>query len=170
MESATDRRLFWTTAAAVVVVDLVTKVIAVAMLARRPFEVVGDYVVLRLVYNQGAAFGIHLGDYSRWIFFGLAILALIVLASMVRSTRAGDRMRLLALALVCGGAFGNLIDRIRSPQGVVDFIEVGIGSYRWPTFNVDDSAITVGAIALAISLWLEGRAHERAKEAGTAAS
>jgi len=170
MESATDRRLFWTTAAAVVVVDLVTKVIAVAMLARRPFEVVGDYVVLRLVYNQGAAFGIHLGDYSRWIFFGLAILALIVLASMVRSTRAGDRMRLLALALVCGGAFGNLIDRIRSPQGVVDFIEVGIGSYRWPTFNVADSAITVGAIALAISLWLEGRAHERAKEAGTAAS
>ena len=89
---------------------------------------------------------------------------------LVRSTRAGDRMRLLALALVCGGAFGNLIDRIRSPQGVVDFIEVGIGSYRWPTFNVADSAITVGAIALAISLWLEGRAHERAKEAGTAAS
>jgi signal peptidase II len=78
-------------------------------------------------------------------------------------------MRFLALALVCGGAFGNLVDRVRSAQGVVDFIEVGIGAYRWPTFNVADSAITVGAIALAISLWLEGRAQERAKEAGTAA-
>ena len=170
MASVTDRRLFWSTASAVVILDFLTKLLAVATLARRPLEIVGDYVVLRLVYNQGAAFGIHLGDYSRWIFFGLAIVALFVLGSMVRSTRAGDRFRLLALALVCGGAFGNLIDRIRSSQGVVDFIEVGIGSYRWPTFNVADSAITVGAIALAISLWLEGRTQERAKEAGTAAS
>src|SRR5947209_7340171 len=83
--------------------------------------------------------------------------------------KEGDRMRFLALALVCGGAFGNLVDRIRSAHGVVDFIEVGVGAYRWPTFNVADSAITVGAIALAISLWLEGRAQDRAKEAGTAA-
>ena len=168
MASAADRRLFWTTAGAVVAVDLATKLIAETSL-RRPLEVVGDYVLLRLVYNRGAAFGIDLGDSSRWIFLGLAIVALAVLGSMVRATRAGDRMRLVALALVCGGAFGNLVDRIRSAQGVVDFIEVGIGAYRWPTFNVADSAITVGAIALAISLWLEGRAQERAKEAGTAA-
>jgi signal peptidase II len=168
MANAVDRRLFWTTASAVVGLDVVTKLIAETSL-RRPLEVVGDYVVLRLVYNRGAAFGIDLGDSSRWIFFGLAIVALAVLGSMVRATRAGDRMRLLALALVCGGAFGNLVDRVRSAQGVVDFIEVGIGAYRWPTFNVADSAITVGAIALAISLWLEGRAQERAKEAGTAA-
>jgi signal peptidase II len=168
MANAADRRLFWTTASAVVGLDIVTKLIAETNL-RRPVEVVGDYVVLRLVYNRGAAFGIDLGDSSRWIFFGLAIVALAVLGSMVRATRAGDRMRFLALALVCGGAFGNLVDRVRSAQGVVDFIEVGIGAYRWPTFNVADSAITVGAIALAISLWLEGRAQERAKEAGTAA-
>jgi len=168
MASAADRRLFWMTASAVVAVDFVTKVLAETSL-HRPLEVVGDYVLLRLVYNRGAAFGIDLGDSSRWIFFGLAIAALAVLGSMVRATRAGDRMRFLALALVCGGAFGNLVDRIRSAQGVVDFIEVGVGAYRWPTFNVADSAITVGAIALAISLWLEGRAQDRAKEAGTAA-
>jgi signal peptidase II len=168
MASAADRRLFWTTASAVVGLDVVTKLIAETSL-HRPLAVVGDYVVLRLVYNRGAAFGIDLGDSSRWIFFGLAIVALAVLGSMVRATRAGDRMRCLALALVCGGAFGNLVDRVRSAQGVVDFIEVGVGAYRWPTFNVADSAITVGAIALAISLWLEGRAQERAKEAGTAA-
>jgi signal peptidase II len=88
---------------------------------------------------------------------------------MVRSTRPGDRLRLLALALVCGGATGNLVDRIRSPEGVVDFLDVGVGDWRWPTFNVADSAITVGAIALAILLWLEGRgAQQAAKEAGPA--
>jgi len=50
----------------------------------------------------------------------------------------------------------------------VDFLDVGVGGWRWPTFNVADSAITVGAIALALSLWHEGRAHQRAKEAQAA--
>jgi len=168
MASDADRRLFWGTAGGVVLLDLVTKIVAAAWLARRPLEIVGDYVVLRLVYNEGAAFGITFGAASRWIFFGLACAALFVLGSMVRATRAGDTLRMLALALVCGGAAGNLIDRIRSAQGVVDFIEVGIGPHRFPTFNVADSAITVGAIALAISLWLEGRQYERTKEAGAA--
>ena len=171
MGNAADRRLFWTTAAAVVVADVITKLVAEALLSPvRPVHVIGEYVQLRLVYNKCAAFGLCLGgpDYSRWIFFGLAIVALFVLRSMVVSARPGDRFRLLALALVCAGAVGNVIDRIRSAQGVVDFVDVGIGSTRWPTFNVADSAITVGAIALAVSLWLEGRAQERAKEAGAA--
>jgi len=169
MESAAERRLFWGTAVAVVVSDVITKLIAEATLARRlPLSVIGDVVQLRLVYNQGAAFGLDVGENSRWVFFGLAIIALVVLGSMVRSTRPGDRFRLLALALVCGGAAGNLIDRVRSAQGVVDFIDVGVGAWRWPTFNVADSAITVGAIALALSLWQEGRAHQRVKEAQAA--
>ena len=169
MESASERRLFWGTAVAVVVSDVITKLIAEATLARRlPLSVIGDVVQLRLVYNQGAAFGLDVGENSRWVFFGLAIIALVVLGSMVRSTRPGDRFRLLALALVCGGAAGNLIDRVRSAQGVVDFIDVGVGAWRWPTFNVADSAITVGAIALALSLWQEGRAHQRVKEAQAA--
>jgi signal peptidase II len=173
MASVADRRLFWGTAAAIVVSDLVTKLIAESLLARHlPVNVIGEWVRLRLVYNEGAAFGLHLGEYSRWIFFGLAILALVVLGSMVRSTRPGDRLRLLALALVCGGATGNLVDRIRSPEGVVDFLDVGVGAWRWPTFNVADSAITVGAITLAILLWLEGRSAQRtaAKETGQPAT
>ena len=169
MESAAERRLFWGTAVAIVVSDVITKLLAEALLARRlPLALIGDWVQLRLVYNQGAAFGLDVGEYSRWVFFGLAVIALVVLGSMVRSTRPGDRFRLLALALVCGGAAGNLIDRIRSAQGVVDFLDVGVGGWRWPTFNVADSAITVGAIALALSLWQEGRAHQRAKEAQAA--
>lgn len=171
MANGADRRLFWGTAVAVVVADVITKLLAEGMLARRlPVNIIGEWVRLRLVYNEGAAFGLHLGEYSRWIFFGLAVLALIVLGSMVRSTRPGDRLRLLALALVCGGATGNLVDRIRSAEGVVDFIDVGVGLWRWPTFNVADSAITVGAIGLAILLWLEGRDSHRAKEAGPAAT
>jgi signal peptidase II len=169
MASAAERRLFWGTAVAIVVSDFVTKLLAEGLLARRlPLSVIGEWVQLRLVYNEGAAFGLDLGAYSRWIFFSLAVLALIVLGSMVRSTRPGDRFRLVALALVCGGAAGNLIDRLRSAQGVVDFVDIGVGSWRWPTFNVADSAITVGAIALALSLWQEGREQQQAKEARAA--
>src|SRR2546426_12430868 len=162
MANAADRRLFWLTAAAVVAADVVTKLLAESLLARHlPVRLIGDYMQLRLVYNQCAAFGLCLGAYSRWIFFALAIAALFVLRSMVRSARPGDRFRLFALALVCAGAVGNVVDRIRSAQGVVDFVDVGIGAARWPTFNVADSAITVGAIALAVSLWLEGRQQPR---------
>jgi signal peptidase II len=171
MVNAADRRLFWGTALAIVVADVVTKLLAESLLARHvPVQLVGDYVQLRLVFNQCAAFGLCLGAYSRWIFFGLAIGALLVLRSMVLAARPGDRFRIFSLALVCAGAVGNVVDRLRSSQGVVDFVDVGVGMTRWPTFNVADSAITVGAIALAISLWLEGRAQERAKEAGAAES
>ncbi|MDH3199081.1 MAG: signal peptidase II [Candidatus Krumholzibacteria bacterium] len=170
MASGADRRLFWAVVAGVLTLDLITKFVAEAQLSYHPLPVIGEYVRLRLVYNEGAAFGLHVGEHSRWIFFLLALVALIVLASMVRATRAGDRFRLAALALICGGAGGNLIDRIRSAQGVVDFLDVGVGAWRWPTFNVADSAITVGAVALALSLWAEGRHQERAKEAGTAAT
>ena len=169
MANGADRRLFWSVATTVLVLDAVTKVLAERFLARRlPLEILGDYVQLRLVYNEGAAFGLYLGEHSRWIFFGLAVVALFVLGSMVRAARPGDRLRHWSLALLCGGAAGNLIDRIRSADGVVDFLDVGVGLLRWPTFNVADSAITIGAIALGLSLWQEGRAQHRAKEARAA--
>jgi signal peptidase II len=166
MASGPDRRLFWSVVATVLALDAVTKVLAERYLARRlPLEVLGDIVQLRLVYNEGAAFGLYLGEYSRWIFFGLAVVALFVLGSMVRTARPGDRLRHWSLALLCGGATGNLIDRIRSAAGVIDFLDVGVGPLRWPTFNVADSAITIGAVALAVSLWMEGRERQSAKEA-----
>ena len=172
MESAAaDRRLFWVTAVAILAADLVTKFLAESMLTYRPVQIVGEWVQLRLVFNQCAAFGVCIGGiYSRWVFLALALAALTILGGMVRRTPSGDRPRLLALALLCAGAAGNVIDRVRSSQGVVDFLDVGIGPRRWPTFNVADSAITVGAVLLAVSLWLEGRAHQagRAKEARAA--
>ena len=151
--------LFWTVAIAVVTLDVITKALAVAYLVpqRMPHEVVGNSVRLTLVYNPGAAFGLHVGPYSRWIFMVLTFAALAILWKLYEQTRGDDRWRTLALALVCGGAVGNLIDRIRSRLGVVDFIDIGFGDMRWPTFNVADMAVSTGAFLLAWGLWGEDR-------------
>ncbi len=160
MESAKPNPpLFWGVLIMVVALDIVTKVLAVANLSPQhiPHDVLGDHLRLTLVYNPGAAFGLHLGSYSRWIFMALTIGALVVLGRLYQATRQGDIVRTLALALVCGGAVGNLIDRVRSPLGVVDFIDVGLRDMRWPTFNIADMAVSVGAFLLAWVLWGEER-------------
>ncbi len=149
--------VFWAIVGSVVVLDFITKQMAVAQLSRIPVNVLGDWLRLRLVYNPGAAFGVHVGSYSRWVFMLLAIVALGVLGAMVVKTARNEWLRVVALALVCGGAIGNLIDRVRSSRGVVDFIDVYIGPIHWPTFNVADMAVTCGAIALAVVLWQEGQ-------------
>ena len=176
MESAADpaapgaeRRIFWIAAVVVILLDLITKIVAEAVLLRTPgIAVLGDWFQLRLVYNQGAAFGLHLGPYSRWIFLTVAIVAVVVLRRMSRTSPPGDWFRQLALGLVAGGAAGNLIDRIRSTRGVVDFLDVGIGALRWPTFNVADIAVSCGAIALAISLWREDARRPEPESASAA--
>jgi signal peptidase II len=151
--------LFWPVVAVVAVVDLVTKAVAVQLLQpqRVPREVLGEAVRFTLVYNPGAAFGIHVGPYSRWVFMTLTVVALAILAWLYQTTREGHLSRTLALALVCGGAIGNLIDRLRSSDGVVDFIDVGFGDSRWPTFNVADMAVSSGAFLLAWVLWEDDR-------------
>ncbi|MFL5529235.1 MAG: signal peptidase II [Gemmatimonadaceae bacterium] len=160
MESAKPNPpLFWGTLVTVVAVDLLTKLIAASTLspAHIPHEILGNHVRLTLVYNPGAAFGLNLGIYSRWIFMALTAGALVILGRLYQATRQGDFLRTIALGLVCGGAVGNLIDRIRSASGVVDFIDVGVGDLRWPTFNVADMAVSVGAFLLAWVLWGEER-------------
>ena len=161
--------LFWTVLVVVVVADIITKAIAVYSLVpqRIPHELIGETVRFTLVYNPGAAFGLHLGDYSRWIFMTLTIGALFILGRLDRATRDGDLVRTLAISLVCAGAVGNLIDRIRSSQGVVDFIDVGIGDARWPTFNVADMAVSIGAFLLAWVLWGEDNAPQAEPKAAS---
>lgn len=154
--------LFWSVIIGVVLVDVVTKAIAVYALVPQgiPREVIDEYLRFTLVYNPGAAFGLHLGGYSRWMFTILTIGALYILSRLYRTTRADDWPRTLALALVCAGAIGNLIDRLRSPLGVVDFIDIGLApDLRWWTFNVADMAVSTGAFMLAWVLWGEEKAE-----------
>lgn len=140
----------------VVAFDFVTKVLVQrALHLYQQVNIIGDYVRLTFIHNPGAAFGIHLGPYSRFIFLVLSLVALAALAGMYWVTPARDRIRLTSIALICGGAIGNLLDRIRSSHGVVDFMDVGIGQLRWPVFNVADVAVTCGAVFLALSLWRE---------------
>lgn len=158
---AGQHRLFWGLAGGVVVADVVTKAAAVSALSRGiPRDVYGSVIKLALVYNPGAAFGLTFGPDSRWIFLGLTACALGVLTYLYRATLPGDFLRTASIGLVCGGAIGNLIDRLRSANGVVDFIDIGVGYHRWPTFNVADMAVTTGAILLAWVLWVEDRARD----------
>ncbi|HJR63718.1 MAG TPA: signal peptidase II [Gemmatimonadaceae bacterium] len=148
-------RLFWPLAFLLVLTDCATKEYAVEQLRtpHAPREVLGDVLQLTLTYNQGAAFGIHLGPWSRPLLLLLGFAVLAVLFGFYHRTQAGDRAAALALACVCGGAVGNLLDRLRSERGVVDFIDIGVGTVRFWTFNLADVAIAIGALLLAGILW-----------------
>src|SRR5512146_3133844 len=170
MSSSTKTgRVFWTAVVAVIVLDVITKALAVRYLMPQhvPHSVIGEFVRFTLAFNPGAAFSMSLGDNSRYIFGAFAIVALYILWRLYRTSEPGDTLRVLALGLACGGAAGNLIDRFRSSRGVVDFIDIGVGDVRFWTFNVADSAVTIGALLLAWVLWQEDRAANAAAQAGT---
>lgn len=151
------RFVFWRTLLLVALIDVATKEWARHQLVPEhlPRALVGDVLRFTLVYNPGAAFGLHVGDHSRWVFMALTIVAIVILSRLYVSTRPDAGMRVLALGLVMGGAVGNLVNRIWSARGVVDFLDVGVGSYRWPTFNVADIGVSIGAAFLAWALWKE---------------
>ena len=116
--------------------------------------------------NTGIAFGQlqEGGEFGRWMLAALAGLAVTgLLLYFFRTTRTDDRL-LGALALLLAGVAGNLTDRVRLGH-VVDFIDVFIGSYQWPTFNVADAAICTGAALLALDLILEGREEGKRQKA-----
>jgi len=147
-------RVFWPLFSAWVITDFVSKrMIESALVPHVEHKVFGDWVRFTLTYNTGAAMNISLGGASRVVFTALAILMLAVIFGMYRHTRADETVQPLALALIAGGALGNLIDRLRSAKGVVDFIDVGIHDSRFYTFNVADAGVTCGAILLMLVLW-----------------
>jgi signal peptidase II len=131
----------------VVVLDQLTKLWAVRELADAPIIVVGDDVGFALTRNTGSAFSLFQAFTPL-----LAIVAIVVAVLLVRAVRkTRDPMMVVGLSLVLGGAIGNLMDRVFRAPGflegaVVDFVHVG----RFPTFNVADSAITIGAVLIVI--------------------
>lgn len=104
---------------------------------------------LTLAFNEGAAFSFlsDAGGWQRWFFTVLAVVVSSILIVWLKRTTRGDWRTALPLALVVGGAIGNVIDRVRLGH-VVDFIDVHYGTWSFPAFNVADSAISVGAVLL----------------------
>ncbi|OLC57846.1 MAG: signal peptidase II [Chloroflexi bacterium 13_1_40CM_4_68_4] len=117
-------------------------------------EVLGDYVRITHAQNTGAAFGL-LPERTTLLSI-LSVVAVFVILYYYRQLRSESPLIATTLGLQLGGAFGNLIDRLT--QGyVVDFIDVGVGPYRYWTFNVADSSIVVGIFGVIGLLWLEER-------------
>ena len=136
-------------AAAVVAGDQWTKRWAVETLAGRfPVNVLGEVVRFTYTRNSGVAFGLGAGTHFPYYIFSIVAAVAIVILFVRRPDQSVWRR--LALALILGGAIGNLIDRVRVGE-VVDFIEVGIGSWHWPVFNVADSAVSIGVVLFALN-------------------
>jgi signal peptidase II len=147
-------RIFWPLLISVFVTDCTTKRAAVESLSPgTPHEVVGGTVRFTLTFNNSAAMGISAGGHGKKILGIVGLMVAGLLGMWYR--RSGSRNALLsgALALVIAGALGNAWERLLSPRGVVDFIDVGVGALRFWTFNVADISVTVGAGLLALALW-----------------
>ena len=142
--------------------DQAAKAIARDSLVGRTISLLGGAVRFEYAENTGAflSLGSSLPSGMRSLLFvgGTSVIVLGLLVAMARGGQGGSPSGSLGLALLAGGAVGNLIDRVRSRLGVVDFLDVGFGTVRWPVFNVADIAVTVGAVLLAISLWKEEQA------------
>ncbi|MEP6475308.1 MAG: signal peptidase II [Gemmatimonadota bacterium] len=146
----------------VVVLDQITKTLASSRLQPEhvPHSIVGDFIRLTLTHNTGAAMSLSVGPWSRVVFSVVALVALVLLYRVYHDAPPDARWRALALALIAGGATGNLIDRIRSAHGVVDFIDIGLPVWRFWTFNVADIGVTCGALLLIALMWHETPAHD----------
>jgi len=155
------RRVAWPLAATLVLADCASKRAVEAALpvagASRP--VLGGVLRFTLAYNQGAAFSSHFGPYQRWILVALTLGVLVALVRWAPRAAAAGRGGVAGVALVGAGAVGNLLDRLASDRGVVDFIDVGIGATRFYVFNLADVCVSVGGALLAYTIW---RASDRA--------
>lgn len=152
-EPAGALRWLWCSLA-VIVVDQATKLAAVAMLDPASSVELTAVLDLVLAYNTGAAFSIlsTAGGWQRWLFIGLALAICVFIVHWLRDLPRNARWIPLALSLILGGAVGNVIDRVRI-GAVVDFIDVHVGDWHWPAFNMADSAICIGAAMLVLGMF-----------------
>lgn len=142
-------RLLWLSAV-VCLVDQATKWFALEQLQGDRVSV-APFLNFALAYNTGAAFSFlsDAGGWQNFFFIGVATVVSAVIFFMLRRLGNSEKQVAVALALVLGGAVGNVIDRVRFGY-VVDFIDAYYRIWHWPTFNIADSAITLGAILLAL--------------------
>lgn len=132
--------------AAVLVLDQITKLAASRHLDLYDPLPLLPFLNLTLLHNTGAAFSFlnQAGGWQRWFFVVLALGISVAIVVWLRSLAPRQKLLACGLALILGGAVGNLIDRLFLGY-VVDFIDVYYGRWHWPAFNIADSAITIGA-------------------------
>lgn len=142
----------------IIVLDQVTKGMAEQYLEYGRPMVLTSWFNLTLQYNPGAAFSFlsDAGGWQRYFFSGIAVVISAVLIVWLYRLPTGQRLLPLSLALILGGAIGNLWDRVALGH-VVDFISVHYGGYFFPAFNIADSAITVGAVLMILDSVLAPR-------------
>jgi signal peptidase II len=146
-EDISSVKRLWITAVALLV-DLATKQFVTSTFELwDSVDVLGDFFRLTYIHNPGAVFGIRLG--SGVLHLALSGIAMGLVISMLIKTPPEERWAGVGLALVLGGALGNIIDRLRYGV-VVDFLDFGIGDTRWYVFNVADACVSVGVILLMI--------------------
>ncbi len=148
---------FLASAAGVLVLDQATKLMVRRwMVPGETLPVLDDIVRLRYVQNAGAAFGLFQG--SRLLFILISLVSIAIIFYLILSRRYVFRGSRMAFGLILGGALGNLIDRLWLIR-VVDFVDVGVGIHRWPTFNVADVGVTLGVLYLAANFLVRDRLH-----------
>ncbi len=132
----------------VLIVDQFTKVLVVGYYKLGDATTITSFFNVVRVHNVGAAFSFLAGaaGWQRWLFTGIGIVAALFILWMLKS-HAGQKLFSFALACILGGAIGNVIDRVVYGY-VVDFLQFHYAGWYFPSFNVADSAITVGAAAL----------------------
>jgi signal peptidase II len=144
--------------AAVVALDQLSKLMVERHLALFQSVTVLPVLQITRLHNTGAAFSFLADEagWQRWLFTGLALIVAGALIRWLRLIDRGARMLASAVALILGGAIGNVIDRLRLGH-VIDFINVHWDRHYFPAFNVADSAICIGAGLLLLDTWLSSR-------------
>jgi signal peptidase II len=134
----------------VILADQLTKIAIAKVFAYGESHAVTPFFNLVLVFNRGAAFSFlaMAGGWQRWAFTLLGIVAALVICYLLKR-HGTQKMFCTALALILGGALGNVIDRLMYGH-VIDFLDFHVGGWHWPAFNLADSAITIGAALLVI--------------------
>ena len=144
-------------AAVIVALDQVSKWVIRELVMQPPRAIeVTPFFNLVITYNRGVSFGMFSGE-ETWKPWALIVLSLVIVGALLWwLRRAPSRTLALAVGLICGGALGNVIDRVYLP-GVVDFLDFHWGSWHWPAFNIADSAITIGVAIVVLDGLFAGR-------------
>lgn len=154
--------------AAIILADQVTKQLVVNHVAWAQRIALTDWLNLTYLRNTGAAFSM-LSDMPPWAFALLGCAVSVGIIIWLRKNPTGERLVAVGLALILGGAIGNVIDRV-TRGFVVDFVDFHIGTWHYPAFNVADVAITLGAAALILDMILAYRRDKAAAQAGERAA